>query len=68
MYKTFIEIHPEYCNGCGACVDACLKHLIVMRPDPCNPEILIAHIKDRKRCVGCGSCALSCPQSAITVD
>ena len=53
---------PEYCKGCGRCIDACPKHLIEV-DDHVTPEsgMVAVHIHE-EGCNGCNLCILACPE------
>ncbi|HOQ78318.1 MAG TPA: RnfABCDGE type electron transport complex subunit B [Candidatus Cloacimonas sp.] len=66
------------CTGCGACVNACPRRLIMLIPESRNVFITCSS-KDKnplpkqncgtdKPCIGCGLCAKKCPAQAITVE
>lgn len=57
------------CKGCGMCVKACPLKIIALAKDKINakgyhPSRLIAP----EKCTGCASCAMMCPDTAITVE
>ncbi len=53
---------PEYCKGCGRCIEACPKHCIQLGTD-INPESgLVPVIIDLAICNGCGLCYMACPE------
>jgi ferredoxin len=53
-----IEVDAEKCNGCGACVKACIfKQMEVV-----DKKAVIG-----EECKGCGRCAMVCKQDAIRV-
>lgn len=54
-----VQVYPERCIGCGACVTAC-SHDARQQLDG---EILY----DRARCVECGTCAATCYAEAVVV-
>ncbi len=74
-----IEIDPDKCTACGACVKACPKALIELRKKwPKNRAIYVA-CRSKSRgavvmkackagCIGCGKCEKVCPFGAITID
>ncbi|NGM17311.1 4Fe-4S binding protein [Xiamenia xianingshaonis] len=63
-----VEVDDFFCKGCGLCVDVCPVHILeldnaVITAKGYHP----AHCIDKDRCTGCASCALMCPDAAITV-
>lgn len=74
-----VEIDPDKCTACGACVKACPKALIELRKKwPKNRAIYVA-CRSKSRgavvmkackagCIGCGKCEKACPFGAITID
>ncbi|MCK9332067.1 MAG: RnfABCDGE type electron transport complex subunit B [Candidatus Cloacimonetes bacterium] len=66
------------CTGCGACVRACPRNLIMLVPINRNVYIKCSSKEkgpDAKAvcgsthpCIGCGICAKKCPVQAITVE
>lgn len=74
-----VDIDPDKCTACGACVKTCPKGLIELRKKwPKNRAIYVAcRSKNRGSvvmkackagCIGCGKCAKACPFDAITID
>lgn len=67
MAKLTFDV--DLCKGCGLCVDACPKHLLVIRRDKINKK---GHspvgITDESQCIGCAFCATMCPDCVITVE
>ena len=74
-----VEIDPDKCTACGACVKTCPKGLIELRKKwPKNRAIYVAcRSKNRGSvvmkvckagCIGCGKCAKACPFGAIIID
>jgi pyruvate/2-oxoacid:ferredoxin oxidoreductase alpha subunit/NAD-dependent dihydropyrimidine dehydrogenase PreA subunit len=53
---------PEYCKGCGRCIDACPKHCIDVGTEV-NPlsGMVPVHL-DLEACNGCGLCLGACPE------
>lgn len=64
-----LTFRTEKCKGCGLCVDACPKHLLVLAKDKINQK---GHhpveITDQSACIGCAFCATMCPDCIITVE
>lgn len=64
-----IIVDDGFCKGCGLCVDACPVHIIELDCDRITPKgYHPARCVDEARCTGCCSCALMCPDVAITVE
>jgi pyruvate/2-oxoacid:ferredoxin oxidoreductase alpha subunit/NAD-dependent dihydropyrimidine dehydrogenase PreA subunit len=58
--KPFVV--PEYCKGCGRCIDACPKHCITFGAE-INPLTgLVPVVLDLADCNGCGLCFGACPE------
>lgn len=47
---------PQFCLGCGACVEACPAGVHHFTPE---------HQIDRRHCIGCMACAEACPSGAL---
>ncbi|HSG40086.1 MAG TPA: 3-methyl-2-oxobutanoate dehydrogenase subunit VorB [Thermoanaerobaculia bacterium] len=55
-------VWPEYCKGCGRCIEACPKHCISLGTE-INPLTgLIPISLDLEACNGCGLCITACPE------
>ena len=53
---------PEYCKGCGRCVNVCVKGCIAFA-DEINPKTgLVPVVLDLANCTGCGLCIDACPE------
>ena len=74
-----IEIDPDKCTACGACVKACPKQLIELRKKWPKDRAIYVACRSRDKgavvmkackagCIGCGKCAKVCPFGAITMD
>lgn len=53
---------PQYCKGCGRCIEACPKHCIAVGTE-INPAtgLVPVHL-DLELCNGCGLCISACPE------
>ena len=53
---------PQFCKGCGRCIEACAKHCIEAGTE-INPETglvpVVMHLED---CSACGLCMSACPE------
>ena len=74
-----VEVDPDKCTACGACVKACPKGLFELRKKwPKNRAIYVAcRSKNRGAvvmkackagCIGCGKCEKVCAFGAITIE
>jgi pyruvate/2-oxoacid:ferredoxin oxidoreductase alpha subunit/NAD-dependent dihydropyrimidine dehydrogenase PreA subunit len=55
-------LFPEFCKGCGRCIEACPKHCITLGSE-INPQTgLTPILLDLERCNGCGLCLSACPE------
>ena len=55
-------LFPEFCKGCGRCIDSCPKHCLSSGAG-INPETgLVPIVMDLERCNGCGLCMSACPE------
>ena len=64
-----VTFKTDNCKGCGLCVDACPKHLIVISQEAINKKgHHPAEITDESQCIGCASCATMCPDCIIKIE
>src|SRR5512134_3124650 len=55
-------VFPEYCKGCGRCIDVCMKHCITPGKE-INPQNGLIPIDiDLPACNACGLCFTACPE------
>src|SRR5512143_1174763 len=53
---------PQFCKGCGRCIEACAKHCIEMGTE-INPETgLVPVVLNLEDCSACGLCMTACPE------
>lgn len=65
-----IIVDDRYCKGCGLCVDACPREIVVLDASRITAKgYHPARLEEgaEERCTGCGTCYLMCPDIAITV-
>jgi len=69
----------DKCTACGACVDACPRHIIELRKkNKKDRKIYVSCINEEKggpakkncsvACIGCSKCFKVCPYEAITME
>lgn len=64
-----VSFNTDICKGCGLCVTACPKGLIVIADNKINRKgHSPAEITDQAACIGCAFCATMCPDCVITVE
>ena len=64
-----LTFETDLCKGCGLCVTACPKGILVIARDRINQKgHSPATVTDEAACIGCGSCAAMCPDCVITVE
>ncbi|MCI6502258.1 MAG: 4Fe-4S binding protein [Clostridia bacterium] len=64
-----VRFETDRCKGCGLCVEACPKHLLVLAQDKLNKKgHAPAEMTDMTKCIGCAFCATMCPDCVITVE
>ncbi len=53
---------PQYCKGCGRCIEACARHCIEMGTE-IEPETgLVPVVIHLENCSACGLCLTACPE------
>lgn len=63
-----LTFNSQFCKGCGLCVEACPKGLIILDTAVLNAKgYNPATISDQDACIGCAICARMCPDSIIKV-
>lgn len=62
-----VEIDREGCKGCNLCVEACPKDVLSLHTEVNSKGYHYAFMKHPDECIGCGDCAVVCPDTCITV-
>jgi 2-oxoglutarate ferredoxin oxidoreductase subunit delta len=62
-----IEIDREACKGCGYCIEACPKGVIILDKQFNSQGFYPAVPAHPGECTGCAICAHVCPDIAIEV-
>ncbi|MDR1800786.1 MAG: 4Fe-4S binding protein [Lachnospiraceae bacterium] len=67
--KNFVTIDELLCKGCGLCVAACPKKIMILNREKLNPKgYNPSMVSEPEICIGCAMCATMCPESAIVVE
>lgn len=59
--KSKVTIYPDWCKGCGICVEFCPAKVLELSD---QGKATVAREDD---CIRCGFCELHCPDFAIIV-
>jgi 2-oxoglutarate ferredoxin oxidoreductase subunit delta len=62
-----VVILPEYCKGCGLCIELCPVRKLRINPAPNSDGIQAAEATGEADCVGCRQCAIICPDAAVRI-
>ncbi len=64
-----VTFNKQLCKGCGLCVDACPKKIIVLNKNEINAKgYHPAMMTDQESCIACAMCAMMCPDVVIKVE
>jgi pyruvate/2-oxoacid:ferredoxin oxidoreductase alpha subunit/NAD-dependent dihydropyrimidine dehydrogenase PreA subunit len=55
-------LYPQFCKGCGRCIDSCAHHCIEAGIDVHQATGLVPVVLDLERCTACGLCFDACPE------
>ena len=64
-----VTFKTDSCKGCGLCVEACPKKILIIVKDKINAKgHSPAEMTDESKCIGCAFCATMCPDCIIKVE
>ena len=64
-----LTFETDLCKGCGLCVAACPKKILIINKDKINSKgHSPAEMTDQSKCIGCAFCATMCPDCIIKVE
>lgn len=64
-----VIINQDACKGCGLCVRACPKKIMVISKIKINSKgYHPSEVNDLSACTACASCARSCPDVCIEIE
>lgn len=66
--KFTLFIDRERCKGCMLCIKACAKAVLRMSRKLNSRGFHFAETEEPEKCVGCGNCAIMCPDAAIEIE
>jgi 2-oxoglutarate ferredoxin oxidoreductase subunit delta len=66
--NNVISFVPEYCKGCGLCVEICPAGVLQLFDQPKNKWGISVKVDEKDYCIGCKMCERQCPDFAIFVN
>ena len=63
-----MTVDPDYCKGCGLCIDACPKKIISFSKKINSKGYHYAEVVKQADCIACKMCYQMCPDVAIKVE
>jgi 2-oxoglutarate ferredoxin oxidoreductase subunit delta len=69
MSEVMVKMDDSRCKGCYICVDVCPKNILVPGKGSLNNlgYYTVKVSGNAGDCIGCQSCALMCPDGAISI-
>lgn len=61
-----VVIDETKCKSCYLCINACPKHVLSIGEKIGKTGNFLVKIDKENECIGCKSCAMVCPDLAIT--
>lgn len=69
MAKGLVKFNEDRCKGCELCVSVCSKKILALHKIKFNVKgYHPACVTDPDSCIGCGNCAVMCPDGVISVS
>lgn len=64
-----VTFKEDACKGCGLCVTACPKKIVLLDKSKLNGKgFHPATVIEMDKCIGCAFCATMCPDCVIKVE
>ncbi len=64
-----VKINEDACKGCGLCVTACPKGIVLLSKTHINNRgYYPVEITEIEKCTGCANCAKMCPDFVLIVE
>ncbi len=67
MARGAVVVDGERGKECGLCIATCPKKVLAFSGELNNGGYNVVHMEHPEDCIGCGFCALTCPDVAIEV-
>lgn len=64
IFKSYPQVDPEICVGCGKCAESCPAHIIKIKENRLGKKQAVFQ---KKGCISCFCCQEMCPVKAISV-
>jgi 2-oxoglutarate ferredoxin oxidoreductase subunit delta len=68
MIKATYHIFPQYCKGCGLCIEKCPNDVLIWSEKLGVYGTPSVKPKDKESCIACMICQLVCPDCAILIE